>query len=191
MCVSPCRRPPWLTGDAPLIDETRRSGRRATAMRTAGARAIHSRANDATAIILFMPIAIFDSATIPRDRRAELEAAVVAAGKHLSKRFEGWMPHGSRHTQRLDISVAARAGCPQSAFVARNDAPPIAERPATRGRVATEGGGEWPDVKMCCQFEIQPRAVPPAYIPNRNARGEPRGQGRVRSSMTHPRHGRA
>ena len=31
------------------------------------------------------------SATIPRDRRAELEAAVVAAGRHLSKRFEGWI----------------------------------------------------------------------------------------------------
>ena len=38
-----------------------------------------------------MPIAIFDSATIPRERRAELEAAVVAGGKHLSKRFEGWI----------------------------------------------------------------------------------------------------
>lgn len=38
-----------------------------------------------------MPITIFDSDTIPRDRRAELEAAVVAAGKHLSKRFEGWI----------------------------------------------------------------------------------------------------
>jgi hypothetical protein len=38
-----------------------------------------------------VPIAIFDSATIPRDRRAELEAAVVVAGKLLSKRFEGWI----------------------------------------------------------------------------------------------------
>ena len=38
-----------------------------------------------------MPITIFDSDTIPRDRRAELEAAVVAAGRHLSKRFEGWI----------------------------------------------------------------------------------------------------
>ena len=38
-----------------------------------------------------MPIAIFDSATIPQDRRAELQAAVVAAGKHLRKRFEGWI----------------------------------------------------------------------------------------------------
>ena len=28
-----------------------------------------------------MPITIFDSDTIPRDRRAELEAAVVAAGR--------------------------------------------------------------------------------------------------------------
>jgi len=35
-----------------------------------------------------MPITIFDSDTTPRDRRAELEAAVVAAGKHLSKLFE-------------------------------------------------------------------------------------------------------
>jgi hypothetical protein len=34
---------------------------------------------------------IFDSHTIPRDRRAELEAAVVAAGRHLRKRFEGWI----------------------------------------------------------------------------------------------------
>jgi hypothetical protein len=38
-----------------------------------------------------MPITIFDSDTIPRDRRAELEAAVVAAGRHLSKLFEGWI----------------------------------------------------------------------------------------------------
>ena len=38
-----------------------------------------------------MPITIFDSDTIPRDRRAELEAAVVAAGRHLSKVFEGWI----------------------------------------------------------------------------------------------------
>jgi hypothetical protein len=38
-----------------------------------------------------MPIAIFDSDTIPRDRRPELEAAVVAAGRHLSKRYEGWI----------------------------------------------------------------------------------------------------
>jgi ribosomal protein L16/L10AE len=38
-----------------------------------------------------VPITIFDSDTIPRDRRIEFEAAVVAAGKHLSKRFEGWI----------------------------------------------------------------------------------------------------
>ena len=38
-----------------------------------------------------MPVMIFDSATIPRDRRAELEAAVVAAGRHLTKLFEGWI----------------------------------------------------------------------------------------------------
>jgi hypothetical protein len=38
-----------------------------------------------------MPITVFDSDTIPRDRRAELEAAVVAAGRHLQKRFEGWI----------------------------------------------------------------------------------------------------
>ena len=38
-----------------------------------------------------MPITIFDSDTIPRDRRADLEAAVVAAGRHLSKLFEGWI----------------------------------------------------------------------------------------------------
>ena len=34
-----------------------------------------------TAIIVAVPIKIFDSDTIPRDRRAELEAAVVTAGK--------------------------------------------------------------------------------------------------------------
>jgi hypothetical protein len=36
-----------------------------------------------------MPITIFDSDTIPRDRRPELEAAVGAAGTHLTKLFEG------------------------------------------------------------------------------------------------------
>ncbi|MGA3042795.1 MAG: hypothetical protein ABSF54_18620 [Bryobacteraceae bacterium] len=39
----------------------------------------------------FMPIAIFDSDTVPRDRRAELEAAVVTAGRHPSELFEGWI----------------------------------------------------------------------------------------------------
>jgi hypothetical protein len=34
---------------------------------------------------------IFDSDTIPKDRRAELEAAVVAAGRHLQQCFEGWI----------------------------------------------------------------------------------------------------
>jgi hypothetical protein len=38
-----------------------------------------------------MPITIFDSDTILRDRRPELEATVVAAGRHLQKRFEGWI----------------------------------------------------------------------------------------------------
>jgi hypothetical protein len=38
-----------------------------------------------------MPITIFDSDTIPRDRRSEIEAAVVAGGRHLTKRFEGWI----------------------------------------------------------------------------------------------------
>lgn len=38
-----------------------------------------------------MPISIYDSATIPGDRRPELEAAVVAARRHSSKRFEGWI----------------------------------------------------------------------------------------------------
>ena len=36
----------------------------------------------------------FRSDTIPRDRRPELEAAVVAAGRHLQKRFEGWIVAG-------------------------------------------------------------------------------------------------
>jgi hypothetical protein len=61
-----------------------------------------------------MPITIFDSDTIPRDRRAELEAAVIAAGRHLSKRFEGWIvatPDRRRFAVRItsyptvDISV--------------------------------------------------------------------------------------
>ena len=61
-----------------------------------------------------MPITIFDSDTIPRDRRAELEAAVVAAGKHQSKRFEGWIvatPDRRRFAARItsypevDISI--------------------------------------------------------------------------------------
>ena len=38
-----------------------------------------------------MPITIFDSDSIPRDLRAELEAAVVAAGRRLHKQFEGWI----------------------------------------------------------------------------------------------------
>jgi hypothetical protein len=39
-----------------------------------------------------MPITIFDSDTIPRDRRPELESAVVAAGgRHLTKLYEGWI----------------------------------------------------------------------------------------------------
>ena len=55
-----------------------RDGRRRRARRCK-ASAIRSSAIQATAIILFMPIAIFDPSTIPRDRRTELEAAVVAA----------------------------------------------------------------------------------------------------------------
>ena len=38
-----------------------------------------------------MPITIFDSDSIPRNRRTELEAAVVGAGRHLQKRYEGWI----------------------------------------------------------------------------------------------------
>lgn len=55
----------------------------------------------------------FDS-DIPRDRRAELEAAVVAAGRHFTKLFEGWIvatPDRRKFAVRitsypeLDISV--------------------------------------------------------------------------------------
>lgn len=62
-----------------------------------------------------MPITIFDSDTIPRDRRTELEAAVVAAGRHLKKLFEEWIvatPDRRKFAVRitsypeLDISVA-------------------------------------------------------------------------------------
>ena len=61
-----------------------------------------------------MPITIFDSDTIPRERRPEHEAAVVAAGRHLSKLFEGWIvatPDRRKFAVRitsypeLDISV--------------------------------------------------------------------------------------
>jgi hypothetical protein len=61
-----------------------------------------------------VPITIFDSDTIPQDRRAELEAAVVAAGRHLQERFEGWIvaaPDRRRFAVRItaypevDISV--------------------------------------------------------------------------------------
>jgi len=61
-----------------------------------------------------VPITIFDSDTIPRERRPELEAAVVAAGRHLSKLFEGWIvatPDRRKFAVRitsypeLDISV--------------------------------------------------------------------------------------
>jgi hypothetical protein len=57
---------------------------------------------------------IFDSDTMPRDRRPEREAAVVAAGRHLSKRFEGWIiatPDRRRFAVRItsypevDISI--------------------------------------------------------------------------------------
>lgn len=67
-----------------------------------------------TAIMVTVPITIFDSDTIPRDRRAELEAAVVAAGRHLSKLFEGWIVAtpdrrrfavGITSNPELDISV--------------------------------------------------------------------------------------
>jgi hypothetical protein len=57
---------------------------------------------------------IFDSDTIPRDRRSKLEAAVVAAGKHHSMLLEGWIvaaPDRRKFAVRitsyrvLDISV--------------------------------------------------------------------------------------
>jgi hypothetical protein len=38
-----------------------------------------------------VPITVFDSDSIPTDLRAELEAAVVAAGRRLHKQFEGWI----------------------------------------------------------------------------------------------------
>lgn len=42
-------------------------------------------------MLVRMPISIFDSGTIPHERRAELEAAVVAAGRRLHQRYEGWI----------------------------------------------------------------------------------------------------
>lgn len=38
-----------------------------------------------------MPITNFDSDTIPLIAGLKFEAAVVAAGKHLTKLFEGWV----------------------------------------------------------------------------------------------------
>jgi hypothetical protein len=61
-----------------------------------------------------MPITVFDSDTIPRDRRPELEAAVVVAGRHLNKLFECWIVATSDRRKfavriasypELDISV--------------------------------------------------------------------------------------
>ncbi len=38
-----------------------------------------------------MPITIFDAKGIPATRRERIEAAVAAAGRHLSRRFEAWI----------------------------------------------------------------------------------------------------
>ncbi|HUO29800.1 MAG TPA: hypothetical protein VMU80_11330 [Bryobacteraceae bacterium] len=38
-----------------------------------------------------MPLTIFDCKGIPTIKRASIEAAVVAGGKHLSAPYEGWI----------------------------------------------------------------------------------------------------
>jgi hypothetical protein len=60
-----------------------------------------------------VPITIFDSDTIPRDRRAELEAAVVAGGRHLNKLLEGWIVAASdrrkfavRITSYMEVEIS-------------------------------------------------------------------------------------
>ena len=57
-----------------------------------------------------MPISIFDSGTVPRDRRSELEAAVVAAGQHLQRTFEAWIvssPDSRKFAVRITSYPAA------------------------------------------------------------------------------------
>jgi hypothetical protein len=65
-------------------------------------------------MLVRMPISIFDSGTIPHERRAELEVAVVAAGRRLHQRYEGWivaMPDCRKFAVRIasypevDVSV--------------------------------------------------------------------------------------
>ena len=107
------------------------------------------------------PMLETDSATIPRDRRAELEAPVVAAGKHLSKRFEGW-------------TVAT----PDRTRVRRAD-------------YVISRGGYFRGIRMECDCRRGDRASASGHGgltlvgSNRNARGERRDQGSVHLSMTY------
>ena len=69
-----------------------------------------------------------DAWFIPRDRRLELEAAVVAAGRHLQERFEGWIvatPDRRKFAVRItsypevDISVRFDRGATASEITER------------------------------------------------------------------------
>jgi hypothetical protein len=53
-----------------------------------------------------MPITIFNSDSVPQDRRPELEAAVVAAGRHLQKSFESWIV-ASPDSRKFAVRITA------------------------------------------------------------------------------------
>jgi hypothetical protein len=94
-----------------------------------------------------MPIVILDSHSIPRKRRSELEAAVVAAGGHLTKVFEGWIVAATD----LQTFVVRISSYPEVGFSVRFDwnatAAEVTERvrsamddwPADRNRAARTG----------------------------------------------------
>jgi len=49
-----------------------------------------------------MPLTVFDTKGIPAHRRERIEAAVLAAGKHVSQLYEAWI---STDPFRGDVSV--------------------------------------------------------------------------------------
>jgi hypothetical protein len=98
-------------------------------------------------------------------------------------------PRERRYSRRASSSVYP------AAFVAGHDAPLIGERAAARGRIAMEGGDARGSAKSGLSFRVPASRTASGggnlgrlgarRAPHRNARGERRGQGRARSSMTH------
>src|ERR1035438_4309484 len=84
-----------------------------------------------------MPITIFDSDTIPRDRRAELEAAVIAAGRHLTKLFD--RPAIRRRDRRRADGDAWRGG---GRIHDRNPSNALRDRAAHRPYPCGKGEGQ-------------------------------------------------